>query len=378
MPRCAARRSPHEHTTTCRGRPCPIESFVDPPLGSGPPFEPGSTDMKTIFICFGTRPEAIKMAPVVRELQERDRFRVVTCLTGQHREMLDQVIQLFVLPVDHDLDIMRRTQSLTHITSAVLEGLEPILTAESPDLVLVHGDTTTTFAAALAAFYQEIPVAHVEAGLRTANLYNPYPEEANRRLADRLSAVHYAPTPAARDALLSEGLGPESQGAPMESIARAIARVCREYQQCTFIFPIHLIPVVRKTFRSALGKEPSVVFTEPLPYLDFVHLMKRVDLVITDSGGVQEEAPTLGKPVLVMRDTTERPEGMEAGTARLVGTDADNIAEALRVLITDANAYARMAQAVNPYGDGRAAQRIADDLEQRLGLRKTPALPFDP
>lgn len=381
--------------------------------------------MKTIFICFGTRPEAIKMAPVVRELQERDRFRVVTCLTGQHREMLDQVIQLFVLPVDHDLDIMRRTQSLTHITSAVLEGLEPILTAESPDLVLVHGDTTTTFAAALAAFYQEIPVAHVEAGLRTANLYNPYPEEANRRLADRLSAAHYAPTPAARDALLSEGLGPESilvtgntvidalletskssppewspeidgawdrpgtkilvtvhrresQGAPMESIARAIARVCREYPQCTFIFPIHLNPVVRETFRSALGKEPSVVFTEPLPYLDFVHLMKRVDLVITDSGGIQEEAPTLGKPVLVMRDTTERPEGMEAGTARLVGTDADNIAEALRVLITDANAYARMAQAVNPYGDGRAAQRIADDLEQRLGLRKTPALPFDP
>src|SRR5680860_1435067 len=280
MPRCAARRSPHKHTTTCRGRPCPIESSVDPPPGSGPPFEPGSTDMKTIFICFGTRPEAIKMAPVVRELQERDRFRVVTCLTGQHREMLDQVIQLFALPVDHDLDIMRRTQSLTHITSAVLEGLEPILTAESPDLVLVHGDTTTTFAAALAAFYQEIPVAHVEAGLRTANLYNPYPEEANRRLADRLSAAHYAPTPAARDALLSEGLGPESilvtgntvidalletskssppewspeiddawdrpgtkilvtvhrresQGAPMESITRASARGCREYPRHT-------------------------------------------------------------------------------------------------------------------------------------------------
>lgn len=381
--------------------------------------------MKTILICFGTRPEAIKMAPVVQELLQRGQFRVVTCLTGQHREMLDQVIELFALPVDHNLRIMKRTQSLTQITAAALEGLKPILRAESPDMVIVHGDTTTTFAAALAAFYQQIPVAHVEAGLRTTNLYNPYPEEGNRRLADRLTEAHYAPTPAARDALLAEGLGPdsilvtgntvidallktledgppewpremdrawerpgtkilvtvhrrESWGAPMESIARAIGRVCGDHPDSTFIFPIHLNPVVRETFHTALEDESGVVFTEPLPYREFVHLMNRVDLVITDSGGIQEEAPTLGKPVLVMRETTERPEGVEAGTARLVGTKAEDIAGALGKLITDDAAYRRMAQAVNPYGDGHAAERIADDLERRLNLTDHPPHPFDP
>jgi len=381
--------------------------------------------VRTLFVSFGTRPEAIKMAPVVKELRRRPGFRVVTCLTGQHREMLDQVIDTFALPVDHDLDLMRRTQSLTHITSGVLQGLEPLLEKEAPDLVLVHGDTTTTFATALAAFYQQIPVAHVEAGLRTDTLYNPYPEEANRRLTDRLCELLYAPTPAARDSLLAEGADPrrivvtgntvidallltvgtpapawsgdlagalerpgpkvlvtvhrrESWGMPMQSIARAIREVCRARPEVTFIFPIHLNPVVRETFRAILGGVAGVVFVEPLPYQPFVHLMRTVDLVITDSGGIQEEAPTLGRPVLVMRDTTERPEGIAAGTAELVGTDTNVVRDAVLRLLTDPEAYARMANAINPYGDGQAALRIADHLEHFFGLRSDPPLPFTP
>ncbi len=371
---------------------------------------------RTLFVTFGTRPEAIKMAPVVLELQRRKAFRVITCLTGQHREMLDQVVNEFSLPVDHDLKIMRERQTLGHITSAVLNGLDPILEASKPDIVLVHGDTTTTFAAALAAYYRMIPVAHVEAGLRTDTIYNPYPEEINRRLVDRLAEVYYAPTQAARAALLREGAagssilvtgntvidallataaagspawepkldralgrpGPkvlvtvhrrESWGMPMERVAQAIKRVGEELPEVTFIFPIHLNPVVRATFHAALDEVKQVVFTEPLPYRPFVHLMKAVDVVITDSGGIQEEAPTLGKPVLVMRETTERPEGVEAGTARLVGTDASLIAEQLLTLLTERAAYEQMANAVNPYGDGHAAERIADHLEHRFGLR---------
>ncbi len=290
-------------------------------------------------------------------------------------------------------------------------------------MVLVHGDTTTTFATALAAFYRQIPVAHVEAGLRTDTLYNPYPEEANRRLTDRLAEVLWAPTLAARDALRAEGAdlsrilvtgntvidallttadrpapspepavaealgrtGPkvlvtvhrrESWGMPMQSIARAIKRVCADLPDTTFVFPIHLNPVVRETFRGILGDVPGVVFIEPLDYRAFVHLMKAVDVVITDSGGIQEEAPTLGKPVLVMRDTTERPEGISAGTARLVGTDAQTIHEALTSLLTDTDAFDAMATAVNPYGDGRAAQRIADHLEYLFEMRDRPPEPF--
>ncbi len=379
--------------------------------------------MRTLFVSFGTRPEAIKMAPVVRELHRRKGFRVVTCLTGQHREMLDQVIEAFDLTVDHDLNVMKTAQSLTHITTAVLTGMEGLLAAEAPDMVLVHGDTTTTFATALAAFYQQIPVAHVEAGLRTESLYNPYPEEANRRLADRLAEVLWAPTPAARSALLAEGAEQgrilvtgntvidallttaegepphfpptveealarpgrkvlvtvhrrESWGEPMRSIARAIKDVCREQPDTTFIFPIHLNPVVREIFRDILDEVRGVVFAEPLSYRPFVHLMKAVDLVITDSGGIQEEAPTLGKPVLVMRDTTERPEGIEAGTAQLVGTDTTAIRDSLTRLLTDEDAYRAMASAVNPYGDGRAAERIADHLEHLFGLRPAPPAPF--
>lgn len=381
--------------------------------------------MRTLLVSFGTRPEAIKMAPVVHELNRRGRFRVVTCLTGQHREMLDRVIDDFELPVDHDLNVMKKAQSLTHITTAVLTGMEQILETESPDLVVVHGDTTTTFATALAAFYQQVPVAHVEAGLRTDTLYNPYPEEANRRLTDRLTEVLYAPTPAAAAALVAEGAregailvtgntvidallatagrqapsfpsevtealgrpGPkvlvtvhrrESLGEPMRAIARAIANVCRRSPDATFIFPIHRNPLVRDIFGGMLGEERNVVFTEPLGYRPFVHLMKAVNVVITDSGGIQEEAPTLGKPVLVMRETTERPEGVVAGTARLVGTDTTAVETALFELLTDDEAYRRMATAVNPYGDGRAAQRIADHLEHRFGMRAEPPSPFFP
>ncbi len=377
----------------------------------------------TVFITFGTRPEAIKMAPVVLELQRRGSFRVVTCLTGQHREMLDQVIEAFSLPVDHDLKIMRERQTLGHITSAVLSGIDPLLQDAKPDLVMVHGDTTTTFAAALAAFYRKIPVAHVEAGLRTSDIYSPYPEEMNRRLADRLTEVFYAPTAAAETALLREGVAPErilitgntvidallataattqpawepdvaralerpgpkvlvtvhrreSWGEPMERVALAIKQVCVRLPETTFIFPIHLNPIVRKTFREALGDLSQVVFCEPLAYRPFVHLMKTVDVVITDSGGIQEEAPTLGKPVLVMRDTTERPEGIEAGTARLVGTDDEVIARELTLLLTDRDAYERMANAINPYGDGKAAVRIADHVEYRFGLRPEAPRPF--
>ena len=377
----------------------------------------------SVFITFGTRPEAIKMAPVVLELRRRGALDIFVCLTGQHREMLDQVVETFSLPVDHDLRIMQEKQTLGHITSAVLTGMDPLLESVRPDLVLVHGDTTTTFAAALAAFYRMIPVGHVEAGLRTDNIYSPYPEEINRRLADRLSMVHYAPTQAAAATLSAEGVpaknlvvtgntvidallataamappvlepplaealdrpGPkvlvtvhrrESWGVPMERVARAIERVSAESPETTFIFPIHLNPVVRATFRQILGPVERVVFCEPLSYLPFVHLMKTVDVVITDSGGLQEEAPSLGKPVLVMRDTTERPEGIAAGTALLVGTDTDTIARELLTLLNDRAAYDRMARAVNPYGDGRAAERIADHLEFHFGLRDAPPAPF--
>ncbi len=379
--------------------------------------------MRTLFVTFGTRPEAIKMAPVVQELNRRERFRVITCVTAQHREMLDQVIETFGIPVDYDLDVMRHSQSLTHITTAVLQGLEPLLENENPHMVLVHGDTTTTFAAALASFYRQIPVAHVEAGLRTDTLYSPYPEEANRRLADRLCEVLLAPTETARTALLAEGARPdailvtgntvidallltaaepapefepplqaslrrpgpkilvtvhrrESWGMPMASIARAIRGCCRRHPELTFIFPIHLNPVVRETFRGILGNEPGVVFAEPQPYRQFVHLMKAVDLVITDSGGIQEEAPALGKPVLVMRDVTERPEGIAAGTARLVGTDSSVIESTISELLTDQAAYDTMANAVSPYGDGHAAERIADHLEYFFGFREQPAQEF--
>jgi UDP-N-acetylglucosamine 2-epimerase (non-hydrolysing) len=395
-------------------------------VGSKRPLTRGallSVPRPTVFITFGTRPEAIKLAPVVLELQRRGAFGVFVCLTGQHREMLDQVVETFSLPVDHDLRIMREGQSLGHITSAVLKGIDPVLETVRPDIVLVHGDTTTTFAAALAGFYRMIPVAHVEAGLRTDDIFSPYPEEMNRRLADRLALIHYAPTAAAAEALLAEHVaetnllvtgntvidallataqmappaldarlaaaldrpGPkvlvtchrrESWGMPMERVARAMKRVCVQMPSVTFIFPIHLNPAVRRTFKELLAGLEQVIFCEPLPYVEFVHVAKAVDAVITDSGGLQEEAPSLGKPVLVMRETTERPEGLAAGTALLVGTQTDAVASALLALLSDRAAYDRMARAINPYGDGRAAERIADHLEYHFGLRAVPPEPF--
>lgn len=324
----------------------------------------------TVFITFGTRPEAIKMAPVILELKRRGTFRVVTCLTGQHREMLDQVVEGFSLPVDHDLKIMRDRQTLGHITSAVLHGLDPILQAENPDLVVVHGDTTTTFAAALAAYYRMIPVAHVEAGLRTDSIYSPYPEEINRRLADRLAEIYYAPTGAARAALLQENAPPgqilvtgntvidallvtasapppewepkiaqvlerpgpkilatvhrrESWGEPMMRVARAMKEVCEKVPEATFIFPIHLNPLVRETFHGVLDGVRQVVFTEPLPYRPFVHLMKAADVVVTDSGASRKRLPlwasrssSCATPPNVLRGLRRAPPGWWGPTAR--------------------------------------------------------------
>lgn len=350
---------------------------------------------------------------------------MITCLTGQHREMLDQVAEVFDLAADHDLRVMRERQTLGHITSAVLKGLGSILEAVKPDLAFVHGDTTTTLGAALAAFYHRIPVAHVEAGLRTDNAYDPYPEEMNRRLVDGLSTLFYAPTSRARAALVGEGApskhvlvtgntvidalpaagrgpkpamephvaaaleeaGPkvlvtahrrESWGAPMKKVARAISDICTRLPDVTFIFPLHLNPVVRSIFRATLGTARQVVFTEPLPYGEFVHLLKAMDIVMTDSGGLQEEALSFGKPVLVMRETTERPEGVATGSARLVGTDPATIVEQTVRLLTDADHYRTMASAGNPYGDGHAARRIADHLEYHFGLRLAPPEEFTP
>jgi UDP-N-acetylglucosamine 2-epimerase (non-hydrolysing) len=365
------------------------------------------------------------MAPLVLELERRGLFRITTCLTGQHREMLDQVMDVFGLVADHDLRVMRERQSLTHITSAVLKGIDALLDAARPDLAIVHGDTTTTFAAALASFYRQISVAHVEAGLRTDDVYNPYPEEMNRRLTDRLSRLYYAPTQSARAALIAEGVpatrilvtgntvidallmtvarpssdvgpklarvlekpGPkvlvtahrrESWGVPMERVAQSIAEVCTRLREVTFILPLHLNPDIRTTFAEVLDSMDQVVFTEPLPYGTFVRVMQAVDVIMTDSGGLQEEAPSLGKPVLVMRSTTERPEGIAAGTARLVGTDPEVIVGELIRLLTDTECYGAMASAHNPYGDGRAAGRIADHLECHFGLRSSPPEEFTP
>ncbi|MBI1321551.1 MAG: UDP-N-acetylglucosamine 2-epimerase (non-hydrolyzing) [Candidatus Hydrogenedens sp.] len=361
-----------------------------------------------VLVTMGTRPEAIKMAPVVLALQARpDIFEVRVCLTGQHRELLDQVIAVFGLPVHHDLQVMRPDQSIHDVTAAVLQGMRGVLEAEQPGVVLVHGDTTTTFAAALAAYYARIAVGHVEAGLRTYRRYEPFPEELNRRMADVLADYHYAATEQARENLLREGVDAggivvtgntvidalldvsarpyafgdaaldslgrerrlilvtahrrESFGAPFESICTAL-RALADRGDVDLIYPVHPNPNVRRTVEARLSGVPHLHLVEPLEYLPFVHLLKKAALVLTDSGGLQEEAPALGKPVLVMRDVTERPEAIAAGTARLVGTNADIIVAESNRLLDDAAAYAAMARAVNPFGDGRAAARIADHL----------------
>lgn len=380
--------------------------------------------MKTILLVFGTRPEAIKMAPLVKKFQQYPNdFRTVVCVTGQHREMLDQVLQIFDIKPDYDLNIMKQGQDLYDVTARVLVGLRDVLRNVKPDVVLVHGDTTTSMAAALAAFYQQIPVGHVEAGLRTHNIYSPWPEEINRQLTGRIATYHFAPTPLSRENLLREGVDENhifvtgntvidalywvvdriknddeldrtlnkellqngydvarlSQGKKMvlitghrrenfgdgfTQICRAIKTLVETYSDVDFVYPMHLNPNVRKPIHEAFdGKQcENMFFIEPLEYLSFVYLMEKSAIVLTDSGGIQEEAPGLGKPVLVMRDTTERPEALEAGTVKLVGTDYDKIVKEVSQLIEDAQYYQTMSEAVNPYGDGKACERIVEQL----------------
>lgn len=366
--------------------------------------------MKKIMCVFGTRPEAIKMAPVVKAIEQNENLQSMVAVTAQHREMLDQVLQLFHIKPDYDLNLMKQGQTLTDITSGVLRGLEEIFKKERPDLVLVHGDTTTTFAAALAAFYQQIPVGHVEAGLRSGKMYSPYPEEVNRKLTGVMTTLHFSPTPEARQNLLQENIGDtaifvtgntvidallatakqtyqfedvalqqlldslgkkvlitahrrENQGTPMVHIFQAVRRLHETLPDVQFIFPIHKNPRVRELATQILGDLERVHIIEPLDYEPFANVMSRVDLILTDSGGVQEEAPALGKPVLVLRDTTERPEAIKAGTVALVGTDESLIYDTALHLLTDEAAYHKMANAVNPYGDGKASGRIMQAIE---------------
>ena len=360
---------------------------------------------KKIMLVFGTRPEAIKMCPLVKELKTRKNVETLVCVTGQHRGMLQQVLDAFGVVPDYDLAIMQERQTLFDITTRVLQGMKDVLEKERPDAVLVHGDTSTTFAAALACFYLQIPVGHVEAGLRTYNLLSPYPEEFNRQCVSILANWNFAPTPLSRENLIREGKKPESiyvtgntvidalkttvrenfshpdlewagdsrlilltahrrenLGKPMHAMFRAIRRVVEEHEDVKALYPIHMNPVVREAADEELSGCDRIRLTEPLEVLDCHNLMARSYLILTDSGGIQEEAPSLGKPVLVMRDTTERPEGIQAGTLKLVGTDEGTIYREFTRLLDDRQAYERMAHAENPYGDGHACERIADIL----------------
>ncbi len=361
--------------------------------------------MKNIMLVFGTRPEAIKMCPLVNELKKRESAHVKVCVTGQHRTMLDQVLEVFKVTPDYDLSIMKEKQTLFEITTGILNKIRAVLEMEQPDVVLVHGDTTTTFAAALACFYLKIPVGHVEAGLRTYHLYSPYPEEFNRQAVGIVAGYHFAPTKQAKENLVKEGKDPstiyvtgntaidalkttvrsdyshehlewasdsrmilltahrrENQGKPMEQMFRAVKRIIEENPDIKVIYPIHLNPLVRETAFSIFKDEERIRLIEPLDVLDFHNFLSRAYLVLTDSGGIQEEAPSLGKPVLVMRDTTERPEGIAAGTLWLVGTEEENIYCSIKTLLNDRSAYDKMSKASNPYGDGFASVRIADIL----------------
>jgi UDP-N-acetylglucosamine 2-epimerase (non-hydrolysing) len=376
---------------------------------------------RKIVIVYGTRPEAIKMAPVIAALQRSTSLRPVVAVTGQHREMLDQVNDLFGITPAHDLNIIASRQTLESITIKSLTGVSEVITAERPDAVLVQGDTTTCFAAALAAFYQQVPVVHLEAGLRTNERYNPFPEEMNRVLTTQLASLHLAPTRTSRSNLLKNGVSAddivitgntvidalieivsrdlaienpvlrqtlmnwrdsdvllvtshrrESWGPPMRRTADALARVARAHPGLLVVLPAHLNPVVREVLLPPLAGLANVVITDPLSYSDFSQVLNRSTVVLTDSGGVQEEAPSLGKPVLVMRETTERPEAVTAGTVRLVGTDSDTIFDEVSTLLTDQQAYERMACAMNPYGDGQAARRSVMAIEHFFGLGEQP------
>ena len=382
--------------------------------------------MKTIMLVFGTRPEAIKMCPLVKEFQKYPNdFRTIVCVTGQHREMLDQVLQIFDVTPDYDLNIMKQGQDLYDVTSRVLLGMRDVLKKEQPDVVFVHGDTTTSTAAAIAAFYQQFPVAHVEAGLRTHNIYSPWPEEMNRQITSRIATYNYAPTPLSRQNLLQEnvcadtitvtgntvidalymvvdkikndqqlgkqlaqniriagydvnrlnnekkmvlitGHRRENFGEGFINMCTAIKDLTQKYPDVDFIYPMHLNPNVRKPIHEVFGEDLSslgnMFFIEPLEYLNFVYLMEKCNIVLTDSGGIQEEAPGLGKPVLVMRDTTERPEAVDAGTVKLVGTDYQKIVDNVSLLLNNIEYYNTMSKAVNPYGDGKACERIVNQL----------------
>ena len=361
------------------------------------------------MVVFGTRPEAIKMCPLVKELRRRDKLDTVVCVTGQHREMLDQVLTAFDVVPDYDLSIMRFKQTLFDVTISILEEMKAVLEEVKPDVVLVHGDTSTTFATALACFYLQIPVGHVEAGLRTYNIYSPYPEEFNRQAVGIVAKYNFAPTEMSRQNLIREGKDPstihvtgntaidalkttvrddyfhehlewasdgrlimltahrrENLGAPLFNMFRAIKRVVDETPDIKVIYPIHMNPVVREAANEILGNRDRIRIIEPLEVLDFHNFLSRSHLILTDSGGIQEEAPSLGKPVLVMRDTTERPEGIEAGTLKLVGTDEDVIYKTFKLLLDNETEYEQMSHASNPYGDGFACKRIADILENKL------------
>lgn len=382
--------------------------------------------MKKIMLVFGTRPEAIKMAPLVKELQKyKDKFETIVCVTGQHRHMLDQVLEIFEIKPDFDLNIMKQGQDLYDVTARVLTGMRDVLEEAKPDVVLVHGDTTTSTAAALAAFYKQIPVGHVEAGLRTHNIYSPWPEEMNRQITGRIAQYNFAPTPLSRENLLKEnvedskiivtgntvidalywvvdkmkndknldtelqkilkdagydvarlkddkklvlitGHRRENFGDGFISMCKAIKTLTQKYPDVDFIYPMHLNPNVRKPIHEVFGENlaglGNMFFIEPLEYLSFVYLMEKSNIVLTDSGGIQEEAPGLGKPVLVMRDTTERPEALTAGTVKLVGTDYDKIVNEVSMLLDDKSHYDAMSKAVNPYGDGKASERIIESL----------------
>lgn len=361
--------------------------------------------MKTILLVFGTRPEAIKMCPLVNELKRRNSIKTAVCVTGQHRQMLDQVLETFGVVPDYDLSIMKDKQTLFDITANILNHIREVLEKVKPDVVLVHGDTSTTFVTALACFYLQIPVGHVEAGLRTYNIYSPYPEEFNRQAVSIISRYNFAPTELSRQNLVREGKEKstihvtgntaidalkttvredythpelkwaeesrlilitahrrENLGEPMQHMFRAIRRVMDEHPDVKAIYPIHMNPAVRQTADAILGDDERIHIIEPLDVLDFHNFMARSYMILTDSGGIQEEAPSLGKPVLVMRDTTERPEGLKAGTLKLVGTNETTIYEEFNRLLTDQAAYDFMAQASNPYGDGHACERIADIL----------------
>ena len=367
--------------------------------------------MKKVMLIFGTRPEAIKMCPLVKELKTRKNFEVKVCVTGQHREMLQQVLDCFEVVPDYNLDIMQDKQTLFDITVNIMQKIKGVLEKEKPDLILVHGDTTTTFVTALCAFYMQIPVGHVEAGLRTYNIYSPYPEEFNRQATGIISKYNFAPTENSKQNLLNEGKDKntifvtgntaidalkttvrsdynneifdwvgkdklimltahrrENLGQPLKNMFKAIKRILDEFDNVKIVYPIHKNPIVRDTANEIFGDSEKIKLIEPLEVLDFHNFLNKAYMILTDSGGIQEEAPSLGKPVLVMRDTTERPEGIAAGTLKLVGTDEENVYNSIKLLLEDEKEYQKMSKASNPYGDGHACKKITDILEENYDM----------